>query len=100
METSKTTTRVRYGETSQMGVAYHANYLHYLDLGRTEYLRARGCSIGELERRGVFLPVVEISEPRTGGMSAGLFLCAFGGVGAAFVGKRLFHISEGRFRGE
>jgi len=58
METSATT-RIRYGETDQMGVVYHANYLIYFDLGRTEYLRARGCPIGELERRGFFLPVVK-----------------------------------------
>lgn len=41
-----------------MGVVYHANYLNYFDLGRTEYLRACGCALGELEKRGIMLPVV------------------------------------------
>jgi acyl-CoA thioester hydrolase len=36
--------RVRYPETDQMGVVYHANYLHWCDIGRTEYLRARGAT--------------------------------------------------------
>ncbi len=53
------TTRVRYGETDQMGVVYHAHYLQYFEMGRTELLRAAGLAYGELERRGVFLVVTE-----------------------------------------
>jgi len=33
--------RVRYAETDKMGVVYHANYLVWLEIGRTEYCRAR-----------------------------------------------------------
>jgi acyl-CoA thioester hydrolase len=51
--------RVRYGETDQMGVVYHANYLVYFEVGRTELIRERGFSYAELEREGVRLPVVE-----------------------------------------
>ena len=51
------TLRVRYGETDQMGVVYHANYLHYFETGRTELLRAAGAPYAELENRGVFLVV-------------------------------------------
>jgi acyl-CoA thioester hydrolase len=53
------TTRVRYGETDQMGVVYHANYFLYFELGRTELLRAAGFAYSELERRGIYLVVTE-----------------------------------------
>ena len=53
--------RVRYGETDQMGVVYHANYLLYFEMGRTELLRAAGLPYAELEKKGVFLVVVEAS---------------------------------------
>jgi acyl-CoA thioester hydrolase len=52
--------RPRYGEVDSMGVVYHAHYLAYFDVGRTEYLRALGESYAELERRGYRLPVVEL----------------------------------------
>lgn len=48
---------VRYAETDQMGVAHHANFLLYLEDARTAMLRAYGLPYGELERRGVGLPV-------------------------------------------
>jgi acyl-CoA thioester hydrolase len=51
--------RVRYPETDQMGVVYHANYLHWCDIGRTEYLRARGATYADLERNGMLLAVAE-----------------------------------------
>jgi acyl-CoA thioester hydrolase len=53
--------RVRYPETDQMAVVYHANYLHWCDIGRTEYLRARGATYADLERNGMLLAVSEAS---------------------------------------
>jgi len=53
--------RVRYAETDQMGVVYHANYLVWCDMARTEYLRAAGASYRELEATGVRLAVTEAS---------------------------------------
>ncbi len=54
------TTRVRYAETDQGGVAYHANYLHWLEVGRTELLRDLGQPYAEIERDlGVLLTVTE-----------------------------------------
>ena len=53
--------RVRYGETDQMGVVYHPNYLLYFETGRTELLRAAGSVYSELEKSGVFLVVTEAS---------------------------------------
>jgi acyl-CoA thioester hydrolase len=51
--------RVRYGETDQMGVAYHANYLVWCEVGRTEHIRALGTSYRDMERAGVRLAVAE-----------------------------------------
>ncbi|MDZ4771802.1 MAG: thioesterase family protein [Planctomycetota bacterium] len=53
----ETRLRVRYGETDQMGVVHHANYLLYVEESRTNLMRERGCSYAELERRGIGLPV-------------------------------------------
>ena len=50
---------VRYAETDQMGVAYHANHLVWCDLARTEYLRERGIRYRDLEAGGLLLAVVE-----------------------------------------
>ncbi len=59
MNKDEVRTRVRYGETDQMGVVYHSNYLRYFELGRTEYMRARGCAYSDLEKRGFFLAIVD-----------------------------------------
>ena len=32
--------RVRYSETDQMGIVYHAHYLVWFEIGRTEWCRA------------------------------------------------------------
>lgn len=53
--------RVRYGETDQGGVVYHANYFLYFESGRTELLRAAGVIYADLERKGLFLVVTEAS---------------------------------------
>jgi acyl-CoA thioester hydrolase len=53
------TLRVRYAETDQMGVVYHANYLVWCEIGRTDFIRAAGRSYAELERDGVTLAVSE-----------------------------------------
>jgi acyl-CoA thioester hydrolase len=55
------TVRVRYGETDQMGVVYHPNYLLYFETGRTELMRAAGVAYSELEKSGVCLVVTEAS---------------------------------------
>ena len=42
-----------------MQVAYHAHYLVWFELGRTELMRAAGCAYGELEdRNGIGFPVI------------------------------------------
>lgn len=51
--------RVRYGETDRMGVAYHAHYLQWAEIGRTEHLRRHGVRYRDLEERGHLLAVSE-----------------------------------------
>jgi acyl-CoA thioester hydrolase len=48
---------VRYAETDQMGVVYHANYLVWCEIGRTDFIRALGTPYAQLERDGVLLAV-------------------------------------------
>jgi acyl-CoA thioester hydrolase len=58
---SETLVRVNYSETDQMGVVYHARYLVWLDIARTEHLRQSGMSYRELESAGLRLAVSEVS---------------------------------------
>lgn len=51
--------RVSYGETDAMKVVYYAEYFHYFERARNEYIRERGMSYAEVEQAGLFLPVRE-----------------------------------------
>ena len=57
--THVTEVRVRYAETDRMGVVYYANYLVWCEVGRVEFLRARGRSYARLEAEGVGLAVLD-----------------------------------------
>jgi acyl-CoA thioester hydrolase len=58
----ETRLRVRYAETDQMGIVYHANYLIWMEVGRVEYCRAAGIRYRDMERDdGILLAVVEAS---------------------------------------
>jgi acyl-CoA thioester hydrolase len=50
---------VRYAETDQMRVAYHANFFVWFEVGRTDLLRQIGWSYREMEQAGFQLPVIE-----------------------------------------
>ena len=51
--------RVRYAETDQMGVVYHANYMIWCEIGRTDLIREAFTSYARLEEQGVLLAVAE-----------------------------------------
>lgn len=53
--------RARYSETDQMGIVYHANYLPWCEIGRTELIRRLWRSYADLEEQGVLLAVTEVS---------------------------------------
>lgn len=54
------TFRVRYSETDAMAVAHHSSYVLWMEMGRTEFMRAYGFTYRELEAMGVLLPILEI----------------------------------------
>ena len=52
--------RVRYAETDQMGMVYYANYLIWMEVGRSDFCRECGFSYREMEREEqAFLAVAE-----------------------------------------
>lgn len=60
MPPSTTTIRVRYAETDQMGVAYHAHFFVWCEVARVELLRQLGFDYKKMEMQdGCHLPVVE-----------------------------------------
>lgn len=51
---------VRYAETDAMGIVHHSNYLVWFEVGRTEWMAARGYTYAEFEQTGYYLVVSEI----------------------------------------
>jgi acyl-CoA thioester hydrolase len=49
-QASEVRLRVRYAETDQMGVVYHANHFIWFEVGRVEFLRQLGISYREMEQ--------------------------------------------------
>ena len=60
MKSYTTTVRVIYGDTDNMGIAYHANYFRWFEIGRSEMFRSLGLAYREIETKGIFLPVSEV----------------------------------------
>jgi acyl-CoA thioester hydrolase len=57
---SESRVRVRYAETDQMGVVYHANHFIWFEIGRVDLMRQLGCTYRDMERDyGCFIPVVD-----------------------------------------
>src|SRR5271156_2505660 len=57
---NETRIRVRYAETDQMGVVYHANHFIWFEVGRVELLRQFGFSYKNMERDDdCFIAVVD-----------------------------------------
>lgn len=52
--------RVRYVECDPMGMAHHSSYLAWLEMARTELLRASGRTYRELEAGGVYLVLTRV----------------------------------------
>jgi acyl-CoA thioester hydrolase len=51
--------RVLYADTDQMGVVNNVHYLRWFEVGRAEFIRARGRAYKDIEAGGLYLPVVE-----------------------------------------
>ncbi len=62
MAASEVRFRVRYAETDQMGVVYHANYLVWMEMGRVELCREMGVRYRDMEEQdGIMLAVAEVT---------------------------------------
>jgi acyl-CoA thioester hydrolase len=59
MSETSANVRVRYVETDQMGVVHHSVYFHWMEVGRTEYLRNKGLSYAKMEEMGIRMPLIE-----------------------------------------
>ena len=51
--------RVRYSESDRMGTVYNSRLLEWMEVGRSEWIRAAGESYAEWEKLGVMAPIVE-----------------------------------------
>ena len=59
---SESRIRVRYAETDQMGVVYHANYLIWFEVARVDYIRELGLNYREMEQEeNAAIAVIEAS---------------------------------------
>ncbi|SHK23400.1 acyl-CoA thioester hydrolase [Desulforamulus aeronauticus DSM 10349] len=58
--------QILYADTDMMGVIYHANYLKWFELGRTQLIIDIGYNYLDMERLGYYAPVykVEITYKR------------------------------------
>ena len=59
MFSHRTTYRVIYGDTDNMGQAYYGNYFRWFEIGRSEMFRSLGLPYKSVEDNGIFLPVAE-----------------------------------------
>ncbi len=55
MKTVECKIRVRYSEVGRQGLAHHANYLNWFDIGLEEIIKQCGMSYKEIEDLGYFL---------------------------------------------
>ena len=53
--------RVYYEDTDCGNVVYYANYLKYMERGRTEYLRERGIELSSFHEQGYIFAVSEVN---------------------------------------
>lgn len=61
MSGHETKIRVQYYETDSMGIVHHSNYIRYFETARTEMLRDSGYAYDDMEKAGVWMPVLSVS---------------------------------------
>lgn len=62
---------VRFGETDMMGLVYHPNYLHWMEMGRIAYLAQCGVTLNGLMEDGIHFPIMEVSAQYKNSMTYG-----------------------------
>lgn len=55
------THKVQYYETDMIGVAHHANYIHWMEEARIDFMDQLGFPYAEMEKKGFFSPVKAVS---------------------------------------
>ncbi|HKF43001.1 MAG TPA: thioesterase family protein [Thermoanaerobaculia bacterium] len=60
MRLVETPVRVRYAETDRMGIVYHAHYIVWFEIGRTDYCRAAGMPYRAMEESGLWILVTGV----------------------------------------
>lgn len=50
---------IRYADTDQMGIVYHANYLAYCEMARGQLVKDLGLNYAQLEEEGFVSPVLD-----------------------------------------
>src|SRR5699024_9719830 len=77
LDINKTKIEVRYQETDQMGVVYHANYLVWFEIGRSKYIDQLGFNYVEMEKDNIVSPVIDLQisykRPATYGDTVTIF---------------------------
>lgn len=58
---TETEITVRYAETDKMGVVYHANYLIWCEVARTDFIEKAGFHYADMEAAGIISPVININ---------------------------------------
>ncbi len=58
---NKLEVQLRYSDTDQMGVIYHANYFSFFEQARTKFLRDAGFDYYKVEEDGIIFPVRDVS---------------------------------------
>ncbi|MBQ4381183.1 MAG: acyl-CoA thioesterase [Oscillospiraceae bacterium] len=53
--------QVQYYETDMMGVAHHANYIHWMEEARVDFMDQLGFPYGGMERAGIVSPVTKLA---------------------------------------
>ena len=50
-----------YHETDQMGIIHHANYIHWMEEARVDFMDQMGFGYGRMEEEGIISPVLSLS---------------------------------------
>ena len=52
---------VDFFDTDAMEVVHHSNYIRWFEIGRVEFLRSAGITLGELMADGFVFPITDVS---------------------------------------
>lgn len=52
--------RVSFYDTDAMGVVHHSNYIRWFEIGRVNFLRSIGITLGEMMDDGYVFPITEV----------------------------------------